>query len=91
MNLPDYNLDPPDYDNERSSHIVELLRDEFDEDYLCEADINTELMLKFVKGKMSDDELKELQAKLTSDYESTFSAFLDKNYDKKVEDLNDPY
>ncbi len=89
-NLPDYNLEPPEYE-ERSEYVVDLLRIEFDEDYLCEADVNSNLMLKLVKGCISSDELEELRATLESDYNKAFEVYVDANYDAKVDDLNDPY
>jgi hypothetical protein len=89
-NLPDYNMDEPE-PNELSEFVIELLQDEFDANYLDENDMNSDLMLKFVKGEITEDELKELRSKLEIDYEKAFAVYVDANYDTKVDDMNDPY
>ncbi len=89
-NLPDYNMNEPE-PNELSEFVIELLQDEFDANYLDENDMTSDLMLKFVKGEIADDELKELRSKLEIDYEKAFAVYVDANYDAKVDDMNDPY
>jgi len=86
-----YLLDEPE-PNEHNNYVIDLLRDEFDEDFVCEVlfqdDEFQETLLKLAKGKVSSEEVK---SKSESLYESAFENYISENCTRKCDDLHDPY
>jgi len=95
-NLPDYNLEPPE-PNERSDYVVGLLQDEFDTIFISEifyesmSDEFQERLLRLAKGIESTRDKDDIKNEIVITYESKFEQYVDANYYRLVESLNDPY